>query len=61
MTELVLIAGGLIIGSILCFNGYKLFRLCLAVVGGILGYVGGTFVCDIAESFVRTCYIGLPG
>ena len=49
MTEIILMAGGLIIGSILCFNGYKLFRLCLAVVGGVLGYVGGSFVCEIAE------------
>ncbi len=49
MTEIVLIGAGLIIGSILCFNGYKVFRLCLAVVGGVLGYVFGTFICSFIE------------
>ena len=49
LTELILIGAGLIIGSILCFNGYKLFRLCLAVVGGILGYVFGMFICSFIE------------
>lgn len=50
MTELILIGAGVLLGAILCFNGYKLFRLCLAVAGGVLGYVGGTFVCKFIES-----------
>lgn len=49
MTELILIGIGIIIGAIICFNGYKLFRLCLAVLGGMLGYVLGNFVCSFAQ------------
>ena len=49
MTELILIGAGLVIGAIICFNGYKIFRLCLAVLGGILGYVLGDFVCTLAQ------------
>ena len=49
MTELILIGSGLVIGAIICFNGYKIFRLCLAVLGGILGYVLGDFVCTLAQ------------
>lgn len=50
MTELILIGAGVIVGLILCFNGYKLFRLCLAVVGGVLGYIGGNFIVKFAEA-----------
>ena len=50
MTEFILIGAGVLIGLILCFNGYKLFRLCLAVVGGVLGYIGGTFIVKFAEA-----------
>ncbi|MBO4450633.1 MAG: hypothetical protein J5777_08595 [Clostridiales bacterium] len=50
MTQLILIGLGVILGMILCFNGYKLFRLCLAVAGGILGYAGGTLVCNFIEA-----------
>ena len=40
---------GVIIGVIICFNGYKIFRLCLAVLGGMLGYVLGNLVCSLAQ------------
>ena len=49
MTEFILIGMGVIIGMVICFNGYKIFRLCLAVLGGMLGYVLGDFVCSIAQ------------
>ena len=49
MTELILLGIGAVIGAIVCFNGYKIFRLCLAVLGGMLGYVLGDFVCSVAQ------------
>ena len=49
MTELILIGIGVIIGAIICFNGYKIFRVCLAVLGGMLGYILGDFICNLAQ------------
>jgi hypothetical protein len=50
LAQLILLGAGLILGAILCFNGYNLFRFSLAVAGGVLGYVGGTFLCRFIES-----------
>lgn len=49
MAALILMAVGGIVGVIICFNGYKMFRFCLAVLGGILGYVLGDLVCTLAQ------------
>lgn len=49
MTELILIGIGVLIGIIICFNGYRIFRLCLAVLGGMLGYVLGDFICTLVQ------------
>lgn len=50
MTELILIGAGVLIGLIVCFNGYKIFRLCLAIIGGVLGYIGGTFIVNFVQA-----------
>ncbi len=41
MTILAVIAGALV-----CFNGYKLFRLSLGIAGGVAGFVIGRFFVD---------------
>ena len=46
---MILIGIGVIIGAIICFNGYKIFRVCLAVLGGMLGYILGDFICNLAQ------------
>ena len=67
MTELILIGAGCLIGAIICFNGYKIFRLCLAVLGGMLGYLLGDFVCNLAQGqgqqlslLARLLILGIP-
>ena len=67
MTELILLTVGFIIGAIICFNGYKIFRLCLAVLGGMLGYALGDFICDLVQGrgqalplLARLLIIGVP-
>ncbi|MCR4776610.1 MAG: hypothetical protein K5869_09570 [Saccharofermentans sp.] len=49
MTELILIGAGCLVGNVICFNGYKIFRFCLAVLGGMLGYALGDFLCNILQ------------
>lgn len=38
----------IVAGSLMCFEGYKLFRLCLGIAGGVAGFVLGNFVVEIS-------------
>ena len=39
----------IILGAVICFSGYKLFRFSITVAGVITGYLGGKFLLSILE------------
>ena len=44
MSNVVVSILTLVLGAIVCFAGYRFFRLSLALIGGVAGFVTGSYV-----------------
>lgn len=49
MADIIITVIAVIAGSLMCFTGYKMFRLCLGIAGGVAGFVLGRFVISVTE------------
>ena len=47
MSDIVITVICFIAGCLMCFNGYKLFRLSLAIAGGVAGFVLGKLIIEL--------------
>lgn len=47
MPDIVITVIAVIAGSLMCFNGYKLFRVSLGIAGGVAGFVLGRFLINL--------------
>jgi len=47
LSDIVITVLGLLAGCLMCFEGYKMFRLCLGIAGGVAGYIIGGFLIGI--------------
>ena len=39
MSDIIITVIAIIAGSLMCFEGYKLFRLSLGLAGGVAGFI----------------------
>ena len=47
MPDIIITVLGLLAGCLMCFEGYKLFRFCLGIAGGVAGYIIGGLLVDL--------------
>ena len=50
MTNIVATVIAVLAGSLMCFEGYKLFRLSLGIAGGVAGFILGRLIITITAS-----------
>ncbi|MCQ2502251.1 MAG: hypothetical protein MJ084_00645 [Saccharofermentans sp.] len=50
MAEIIITILTIVGGSLLCFEGYKLFRMCLGIIGGVAGFALGNVILSLIES-----------
>ncbi|MBO7453147.1 MAG: DUF4203 domain-containing protein [Clostridiales bacterium] len=43
----------MILGAVICFSGYRLFRFSITVAGVVTGYMGGKFLLSILEEITE--------
>lgn len=56
LTDLFVSVILLIAGILICFNGYRFFRLSMTLLGGFLGFIAGLF----AKSALEPAIVGIP-
>lgn len=50
MTDLIVAIVSVIAGCFMCFEGYKLFRLSLAIAGGVAGYALAKLIIELTTA-----------
>ena len=50
MTDLIVAVVSVIAGCLMCFEGYKLFRLSLGIAGGVAGYALATLIIELTTA-----------
>ena len=50
MTNIVITVIAIIAGALMCFEGYKLFRLSLGIAGGVAGFILGRLLISVTNN-----------
>jgi len=50
LTEIIITVISVIAGSLMCFEGYKIFRLSLGIAGGVAGFAVGKLIIEITSN-----------
>ena len=53
MVDIIVTVICLLAGCLLCFRGYKLFRLSLGIAGGIIGFILGRFFIQLTSQSIH--------
>jgi len=56
LTDLAVSVILLIAGILICFNGYRFFRLTMTILGGFLGFIAGRYAAYVLEPMI----VGIP-
>ncbi len=56
LTDLFVSVILLIAGILICFNGYRFFRLSMTLLGGFMGFIAGRYARTVLEPMI----IGIP-
>ena len=56
MTNIVVTVIAVLAGTLMCFEGYKLFRLSLGIAGGVAGFILGRLLIGMTNNMERRLY-----